>query len=244
MAKAKKEEKKEEKKKVDKVLSNSYCPEPGDVSELYFICSVIIRCRARWYGGLPMSREMVENWIKKGLKVEDEKFISRLKEEIDTIEQKELEEEIKKQIEQSWTGFKRNDKGIYLADYHIRAMLREASQRLDMFQKVHGTKQAIQHDIVVKPSQIVLAKDPHGYEEFCGHIGGKTPRDILKRCDYVEKVEVGFDVWILKHNVQKFTPLMLKKCFVFGQELGLLSNRSFMKGKFDLLKFMCGGKTV
>jgi hypothetical protein len=241
---AKEKIEKKEKKKQEKIFDNNYCPD--DVKELYLICHVALKFRERLYGGLPKMEEMIEGYVEKGLGATSD-LSEKLKKEIDILKEngekgEELKEAIASKIEQSWTGFKKNGKGCYLSDYQFRAMLREAAQRLDMFVKTRGTRQVFQHDIVIKPNQVVLKPEPDGYEEFCGHIIDQSgPRSILKRCDYVDQAEVSFDIWILKHSDMKLTPVMLKKCFMLGQELGMGSNRSFMKGKFDLVSFTWDG---
>jgi hypothetical protein len=145
------------KKAVDKQKGT----ELQDASELYEHIGVTLQFRGRVYGGLPKTRELIDNYVKGKFGEEGEGLEKKLKEEVDIMEE----------TEKSWCGFKSNAKGIYLSDYMFKAMLREAATRLDITKQRRGSRQVFQHDIYIKPPHVLLnRKVPDGYEDFAGRV--------------------------------------------------------------------------
>lgn len=145
-------------------------------------------------------------------------------------------------------GFKRNDIGLHISDYQIKAMLKVSASMLKITTSVRGSKQIFQHGLWIKPAKMNLVTvdsdwndipitEPHGYETFAGHITAQdgSKRSILKTCEYVENAEWECDIWVLNTHVLKQNHL--EDCLLLGQENGLISCRSFEKGKFEIVGF-------
>lgn len=194
---------------------------------LYNHATVKIRFRERVYGGIPKTAELIDSYVSSKFGVESGDLAEELKKEVDLLEE----------TEKITTGFKMLDGKPYLSDYQIKAMIKQAANRLKLTVNKRGTKQDITDGLFVTP-KIFLSSNglsaPLPVEDFCGHV--QTPqgkRSILKASEYVEQGEAEFALRLIK------TSVMAKKdvldCFLLGQEIGLGSNRSFEKGKYDLL---------
>lgn len=194
---------------------------------LYRRYKVSLEFRDRIYGGLPKSPKLITNYIEGKFGKENGDLAEKLKAEVDIVEE---EEKIS-------TGFKRDSHGLYISDYQIKALLKEAASVSKVYMQKRGSKQVFQHGIFIKPPTVHLGTmTAHGTQEFTGHV--MTPRgkrSIIKQADYVERTRVSFDVWLLRDHVVNSEDL--RKCFIFGQELGLGACRSFESGKYNLVVF-------
>lgn len=186
---------------------------------MYKKFEVTITFRDKVYGGLPRNKEILQNFI------EAKKPELNVEEEAKTLD-------IVEETEKVWCGFRTDEKGVYLCDYQVKALLRESAKTLKYTKTKKGFLQTLQHGVFIKPRNLHLKKEPDGYEDFCGHVmtmQGK--RSILKRCDYVSQATVTFEVWIVDNgdiSDDAFTSML-----ELAQEIGLGSTRSFQNGKFD-----------
>lgn len=216
------------------------------MEELWKYYKVSLHILDRIFGGLPKNPELIEGFLKgKGVSEEIAKEIApRIAEEVGA----EVEAE-----EKMWTTFKRDEHGIYIETRQIKAMLKEAVGETEMWKVkgLTGLKSRVGGAVFPKgeggtdmtriyfyrvgnngPEKV---KEPDGFEETVGHISGpQGKRSILKRKDYVEEVQIHFD---LKVGNKRITDKVLLSLFEFGQELGLGADRSMEHGKFQVLKF-------
>lgn len=200
-------------------------------SHLYKTFDVKIKFRDRVYGGIPKTKEMIDNYVSGKFGVVAGDLAEKLKEEVDLIEE----------TEKLTTGFKCDEGKPYLCDYQVKAMLKQAANRLKITTKKRGSKQDITDGLFL--NQKIFFKNGEGFfsqplptEEFAGHVS--TPqgkRSILKQSEYVEQAECEFTVRVI--NTAVFSDENLKDCFLLGQEIGFGSNRSFEKGKYDVVSF-------
>ena len=198
---------------------------------LYNYATVKLQFRDRVYGGIPKTRELIDNYVSGKFGVAQGDLAEKLKEEVDLLEE----------TEKVTTGFKSKDGKPYISDYQVKALLKQAANRLKITKKKRGSKQDITDGLFMSP-EIFLSdgnneiKTPLPTEDFCGHVS--TPqgkRSILKASEYVEKATVEFQLKLIKTSVMSHQDVV--DCFLLGQEIGLGSNRSFEKGKFDVVSF-------
>lgn len=192
--------------------------------------AVTLYFRDRLYGGLPRSTKVLNSYLEAKFGVLPDDFADRLASEVasqDFAEKEEL----------ATTGFKRDEHGLYLSDYQIKAMLKQCATLLKITTAVRGSRQVFHEGLVIRPVKLYLGRqEPDGVEEFCGHVmtmQGK--RSVLRQGEYVERVSMEMEVWVLDTKVVSIDHL--RQCFELGQEVGLGSYRSFEKGKFDVVTF-------
>lgn len=182
---------------------------------LYKKYAVQIQIRDKLLGGKPKTEKVLEGWLKSQgrestLKVEEEK--------------------------RAWTGFKRDEKGLYLDSYQIKGMVKEVCKVLGLKQR--GLVGLIQSGFFVYPARIHLGKkEPDNFvEEIFQGMGPKDPRSTIKRHDYVEKVKLDFEVRHFDTGV--LTEKTLRLIFEAGQEIGLGTNRheGGEFGRFEVIK--------
>jgi len=245
----KKAEKKKPEKKVNVLQSKTYWEKGG----LYDYYRIRLKFRDFIYGGIPKTASVIEAWIraraaKAGHELsgpELEGFIKKTAEEMG-ITMEEAEEKIKglkeSEIEKSWTGFKRNGKGVYIEQRQIKAAIKQCASTLQ-FTAIRGSvggvvgfKHTLKEGVFADPAQIILAPEETGFHEFVGHITGpKGPQSIIQRMDYVEQAEIEIIVKAIRTNTVK--DWHIQQIFELMQESGLGARRSQECGKFDMLSF-------
>ena len=198
-----------------------------------------IKFRGRVYGGLPKSKELVKQYVQAKFGSED---TSKVAEDLD------LEEELEKYV----TGFKCDDRGIYMGSYCLKAAMKQYGSLLKLTVSKRGSKQTLKETLFIKgkvgdeltEEKVYfqpLTDKPHGLEDFAGHVSTmQGMRSILKSAEYVEEGIMEFQIWCLAVRMEKRTEVQaadLEECLTFGQECGIGSCRSFEAGKYDLVKF-------
>ncbi len=201
--------------------------------------------RDRVFGGYPKNRELIRSWIKSRTGHDDEQTDKQVAEAEAALEGQLLEES-------TWTGFPRDEVGVYLDSRAVKAMLRECFSVARIFVQKPGTKQIFQHALVVDGLQnqdrIYLEREdgthlgePDGNIERPIHPDtAQGKRSALKRADYAERVEVEFLLRVLKTHPQEGRHIgrdELELALVIGQEDGLGADRSQGFGRFDVIKF-------
>jgi len=207
---------------------------------------VEIQIRDRLIGGIPIvaesddRREQYENWLR-GQGVEnDPSFSTSLPEMLVADPEMPVSVEDITGLE---TGFRRNDKGLYLEARQIKALLREASQRLGLIKVVRGMRQVMQHDLHVRAldgtQRISLGVvEPNGHDQRpISVLTRQGPRTSIKRFEYVSQPTLHFQVKILSGGIGDglLDEERLRDMLVFGGEVGLGADRSQGEGTYDLL---------
>lgn len=231
---------------------------------LYRKFNVTLQFRNKLYGGLPKSKELVENYIKA-------KFGPEVVQDEETVPYITRDLELTEETEKVTTGFKKDEIGIYLGSYIIKAALKEYASVLKLTTKKvsAGVKQTTQHGMFVKgllpvvdsvipdatlptglaelPLELTgeniyaqpLRKEPDGMDDFAGRVN--TPqgaRSILKSSEFLFQPTFQFQLWLLEvrmGNTEKsFTQDDVRMMFELGQEAGIGSNRTFESGKYDV----------
>ncbi|MDE0317396.1 MAG: hypothetical protein OXI67_04935 [Candidatus Poribacteria bacterium] len=210
---------------------------------MYLKFEIELKFRDKIYGGLPKDKDVLKNYVKNKFSSEDTS---------PTADDLDLTEEIEKRT----VGFKRDDRGIYIGSYQIKAMLAQAASLLELTITKRGSKQTMREGLIIKGQDeddtftgekiylLPRIMEPTGIESHAGNVS--TPqgsRSILKTLEYVLEPTVKFQLWLLKNRIgednrsKKLVIKDIKKCFLYGMELGLGSHRKYEAGKFDVVRF-------
>lgn len=193
---------------------------------------VEIQMRNRIVGGIPKSEEMIKGWLQ-----------SRGLEDLEESTKEEMADQL---TEGQWQGFKKDDDGLYIEARQVKAMLKEAANIIRHIIKFKGPMRArLAERLFVTPDHISLScEEPTDCFERPIHVMTRLgPRTALKRCDFVEKAKLVFDLWLL--NDGKITGGQLAQLFQYAGEAGLGADRSQGEGKFDVLKLEdCGERAA
>lgn len=188
---------------------------------LYKKYKVGIKVKDRLLGGKPKTEELIKGWLE-----------SRGRQ--DTVEEEMEEIDMAKEEEKAWTGFKRDEKGLYLDSYQIKGMIKEVVKVLRLARKKRGLRTLIQSGLFIYPARIHLGKsEPDGYiEETSQVMSARGPRSIIKRHDYVKEPEFSFQVWFFDTRIM--TEDMFNTIFEAAQRVGLGTNRHEGYGQFEV----------
>ncbi len=198
---------------------------------MYKVYTMELQFRDKIYGGVPKNPEVLNTFLQ----------IQGMPEELS--EEYEEEADLDAQAEKYWTGFRKDETGIFIRDFQIKAMLKETASVLGITTQKRGSKAILQHGLFIKPPRIHLLdeqgnpkKEPDGYDDIVGSPKGPGGRrSIIRRVDYALRPRIRFRVYLLDGG--KLSEEDLRKCFELGQEDGLGSLRSYEAGKFDIVKF-------
>lgn len=191
---------------------------------VFDVFRVRVRFRDKILGGVPRTEEAVSAWLgARGLSTLESETL----ESVDLVQGE----------ERCWTGFKRDDSGLYLEARQVRAMLKECAGTLGMTKEVRGLRQHLQHGTFVKPDRIHLGvAEPTGTMECFGQVQSpRGPRSIVKRVDYVKSPRIAFEIWTVTKG--KLREDMLREILVLAQENGLGAMRTQGFGQFDVEEF-------
>jgi hypothetical protein len=207
--------------------------------DLYDKFAVTIKIRERLCGGMPKNPDMIHAWVKSRTGHDDEQTEQQTKEAIEAL--------IEAETEACWTGFPADERGLFIWCRQLKAMFKESASMLRVTVTKKGSKQILQHGFEIKGAdgddqRIRLGvSQPSGSEEGPIHVmTAQGPRTALKRFDYVQGVQIKFQVWVLKTAPQEKRHVGEKELIqmlTFAQENGLGANRSQGYGKFDVVEF-------
>jgi hypothetical protein len=221
-------------------MTETKTPDPRfNAKRLYDIYQMKIRIRERICGGLPKNPDLLEGFIKAKTGHNDEITKEQVAEAKEAI--------LEPTVEQSWCCFHGDkEKGLYILTRNLKSMLKQGASMLRFTVKKTGCKQIFHEGAEVKAldggSRIYLGKmKPDGFKEGPIHVTGpQGPRSAIKRMDYVENVELEFQIWVLHTTAGETRHIGendLIEVLTFSQENGFGADRSQGEGKFDVLGF-------
>lgn len=227
----------------------------------FYEYDVIIRLRDRLVGGIPVVPEgadradMYEKWGRGQAIEQDPEFEEPLHAAL--AEDPDMPVAVAQEDVQGLeTGFKRDANGLYIEARQVKAMLREAAQRLGHIKRHKGMRQILQHDLYVRSPLDATQKLYLGRQVADGKevrpisvITRQGPRTALKRFEYVTQCEIAFRIRILSGGIgedvfgksqkdrdNKREEILLSM-LELGSELGLGADRSQGEGTFEILAF-------
>jgi hypothetical protein len=210
---------------------------------MYKKVEVELKFRDRIYSGLPKNSELIKGYVKAKFGSEDSTTV-------------ETDLDLDNELEKVTTGFKKDDVGIYIGSYQIKAALKQYASLLRFTVKKRGSKQTVAEGLFIKGINaddnltnekiylLPLKTTPDGIHDHTGNV--PTPqgtRSILKALEYIEKPTVKFQVWVIDVRIGKAANSKdlriedIRTCLEFGQECGIGAHRAYESGKFDIIKF-------
>jgi hypothetical protein len=141
------------------------------------------------------------------------------------------------------TGFRSDEEGIYVEARQVKAMLKEAAQRLGIIKTVRGSRQVLQHDLIVRSADggqklhLGLAEPSGKDSRPISVVTRQGPRTAIRRFDYASQPTIRFVVRVLAGGVGDglVNEEKLRDMLEFGGELGLGADRSQGEGTFTVL---------
>ena len=213
---------------------------------MYNVYRIELKMHDRMVGSLPLNTEALQNYVKaKFPEAEDdtEEFIGK---------DLELDEE----KERSMTGFKKDERGIFIGGYQIKAMLAESASLQEITVKKRGSKNTLREGLVVLGLDdkdeytgnniyvLPYRQEADGVSSRTGHVSGPSgSRSIVSVSEFVQDVTLKFELRLLsnrmieKRDGKKFSPHDLKLCFAHARHLGIGGERKYQTGCFDIVKF-------
>ena len=146
----------------------------------------------------------------------------------------------------SWTGFKGDEQGLHIFDYHVKGFFKEAAIARPQVMGLRGRGDAlagegtirkrIEQWLFIRPRRIYLGKEkPDGFNER--PLRAKTlqgDRIALVRSDYVDAgVEIQFSVYVVDEC--PITQEMLEAWLGYGAFKGLGQFRGGTYGSFEFV---------
>lgn len=203
-------------------------------------------------GGVPQRPEIIESWLRQRIIGGDEELALMLRKTLQDLEIEVPEHATREEIIEAAKGmaatrngntFRRDARGLCLAAYQVKAMLKEATAILYPWQAGHkwgATKKAakslLAERIFVDDYLIPLGRmEPDGTMCQVGHVTGpQGRRSTLTYYDYVERASVEFTV---SSSEDIITPDQWMRILLQGQRLGLGAIRSLGYGQFKVTAF-------
>lgn len=220
-----------------------------DDAEIFTKYRVTLGFTGRVMGGVPQKPEAIEGWIRKRIQGGDQEVLQIMRE---TLEDLEVETDGTESIEQLYAAakkyaaeqhgntFRRDENGLFIAAYQLKAALKENTNILyagDRWGKTKkGPKSFVSERVFVDEDRIYLNREePDGMHLQVGHVTGpRGPRSTLTYYDYVQQPEVSFTVSSLRDEV---TPQQWKEIFLAMQRNGIGALRSMGYGQFKVTGF-------
>jgi len=191
--------------------------------------AVRIKLIEKMLGTVPKNKDIYKTYIAGKRNDLDKELVN---EEVETVEEVE---------EKGWTGFHKDEHGLFLFDYLIKGFLKsgtEVGMEMGAIDKIVAYKKWIDLVVFVWPRRIYLGlKEPDGVlERPLRTMTAKGPRVALSRSDYVnEGREICFEVQILK-NKKGLNWDAIEQALDYGRFVGLGQWRgSGGYGRFELV---------
>lgn len=140
---------------------------------------------------------------------------------------------VEKAEERSWTGFHRDELGLFLYDYQVKGYLKEAAAMVKQPGRRASLRPTVERYVFVEPRRIYLGKtEPDGVlERPLRAMTMRGPRTALSRSDYVDAgTRITFQVVVLDDALPEEA---LRKLLDYGRYMGLGQWRSGSYGRFQ-----------
>lgn len=213
---------------------------------MYNVYQIELKMHDRLIGSLPLKTEDLENYVKANFPDGAEDTEAFIGEDLELDEDK----------EQSIAGFKKDETGIYIGGYQVKAMLAQSASLQELTTKKRGSKNTLREGMVVVGLDhedtytgrniyvLPYKQEADGVSVRTGHVSGaKGSRSIVSVSEYVVDATLKFELRLLSNRMiekpdgKKFSPHDLKLCFAHGRSVGLGGERKYGMGCFDVVKF-------
>jgi hypothetical protein len=194
-----------------------------------------IKLTSEMLGTVAKNQEIYKTYI------ESRKPANITEDESETVENSE---------ETGWTGFHKDDNGLFIYGYMISGFLKNAGISLKSQIKISKTtksgvtteeefttiKSKIDKYVFVNPRKIYLNKmEPDGVlERSIRVLTPKGPRVALVKSDFInEGTEITFEITIIKNNEINFK--LIDKLLEYGKYCGIGQFRNGSYGRFEII---------
>jgi hypothetical protein len=226
-----------------------------DDSDLFTRYRVSLTFVGKVMGGVPQKPEIIESWLRQRILGGDEELRLQLLKTLDDLDievpadaTREDIIEAAKKVAASRNGntFRRDDQGLYLSDYQLKALLKECTAILYPGGNGEGThkwgvtkkgpRSYLAERVFVDEPAIHLGRlEPDGTHLQVGQVSGpKGPRSTLTYYDYVEQATISFTISSLEDCIK---PDQWKRILLLGQREGIGALRSMAYGQFRITAF-------
>jgi hypothetical protein len=218
--------------------------------------TLIIQLSEKMLGTVPKDPDIFSNYVQEQHKKKAEKTGAILTDPMLEEEQESIAELEENQDVKGWTGFMRDEQGLFIMNYMIKGFLKsswETCQEIGHISKLPAYKKWIDKLIFITPRKIRFYKDPeciHTINEPHGALerplrtsSPKGERVALAKSDYInEGTYLRFEISVLsklkdeegKGNKVKINDVL--ECFDYGKFIGLGQWRgSGGYGTFDIV---------
>lgn len=224
-----------------------------DSSALYQQYRVVVKFRDRVHGPRPGSPELLEKHIIRSTGHQDvvtEELVRQAAEGLPPDPG-----DIDEVTNSSRSVFARDEHGLYLDSYALKACFRQSGSMLGAWMKLRGSKQIAAEGTEVKghrehANRIYLMRDlqnpthvvvPDGVEDSPVHIVTAAGRvNGIKSNEYVDGAHMLFFLWVLRTSPRETRHIgedLVRAILTFAQNNGVGANRSKGMGKFDVVEF-------
>lgn len=224
-------------------------------TEVFTRYGVTLQFRSRVLGGIPKDPKLIEGWLRSKAGIDDAEEVRQamlrtlieLGAEVTpdmTFEQLEEASNHLAAVKQT-QGFKLDGGGLFVEDRQVKAMLREsvnilyAGERWGTTKK--GPKNFFNERVFVDPERIHFTRDgqpvkePDGVELMIVHIeDARGRRSSLAYHEYLERVEMSFDVIVLQNLIEAHR---WPELWIHAEENGFGASRSQSFGRFDVTRW-------
>jgi hypothetical protein len=143
---------------------------------------------------------------------------------------------VEKSEEKGWTGFHKDENGLFIYEYMIKGFLKAAGNTLKEIVKVKNLRSKIDDFVFIAPRRIYLnQQEPDGViERPLRAMTMQGPRVTLARSDYVkEGKELDFEIILIPHK--EVDQELIETLLEHGRLMGLGQFRNGGYGRFEVL---------
>jgi hypothetical protein len=171
-------------------------------------------------GTVPKDKEIYKSYI-------ESKAPEGLNGESETVEEIE---------EKGWTGFHKDEEGLFVYDYFIKGFIKNAGNILKDNAKIQNLRSKLSNNLFVFPRKVRLGKvEPDGVLER--PLRAQTPqgpRVTLARSDYIAAgTEITFQIGWIEHK--DLSEKLIMELFAYGELQGLGQFRNGGYGRFTVV---------
>lgn len=139
--------------------------------------------------------------------------------------------------EKGWTGFHRDENGLFIYEYMIKGFLKNAGNVLKETVKIKALRSKIDDFLFIQPRRIYLGQDKADgvIERPLRAMTMQGPRVTLARSDYIKPgKELEFSITLIPHKDLKWE--IVDTLLAYGVLMGLGQFRNGGYGRFEVVK--------
>lgn len=143
---------------------------------------------------------------------------------------------VEKIEEKGWTGFHKDENGIFIYSYMVKGMLKNAGNVLKEIIKIKALRSKIDEYVFINPRKLYVGKDtPDGVmERPLRAMTMQGPRVSLARSDYLSAgTIIEFEIKLLAHKEISWGTI--DTLLAHGEEMGLGQWRNSGQGQFKVV---------